>query len=99
LDGAPTLINDAALVEHVAATAVQLYGEGSLAFYSVPSMGAEDFAHYTERVPGAFVRVGTQSSARTAHPIHDALFDLDEAALAPAARLMAGALLSYHTLT
>jgi amidohydrolase len=96
LDGAPSLINDAALVEHVAAVAVRCYGEPSLAFYSVPSMGAEDFAHYTERVPGAFVRVGTQSSARTAYPVHHALFDLDEAALAPAARLMAEVLMSYR---
>ncbi len=63
--------------------------------YSVPSMGAEDFAHYTLRTPGAFVRVGTRSSPRTAHPIHDALFDLDEAALAPAAHLMAEVLRTY----
>jgi metal-dependent amidase/aminoacylase/carboxypeptidase family protein len=56
-------------------------------------MGAEDFAFYTQQIPGLLVRVGTRSSPETSHPVHDASFDLDERALAPTARLMAEALI------
>ena len=59
----------------------------------LPSMGGEDFAYYLERVPGALVRVGTASGDRTRYPLHDARFDVDEAALAPAADVMADACL------
>jgi metal-dependent amidase/aminoacylase/carboxypeptidase family protein len=58
-------------------------------------MGAEDFAHYLQHIPGVLVRVGTANGPATRHPLHDACFDLDEAALAPTARLMAQVLL-YH---
>ena len=88
-DGAPPVINDAALFEYAVGAITEARGADALHVFTLPSMGAEDFAYYTERVPGLFVRVGTRSSARTAHPVHDALFDLDETALGPAARLMA----------
>ncbi len=94
-NGAPPVRNTGALVDHVEQQAVRLYGDGAVHQYELPSMGAEDFAFYTERTAGAFIRVGTQSSERTAHPVHDALFDLDEKALAPAARLMAEVLLNH----
>ncbi len=92
-NGAPPVVNDAALVDHVEATIRARRGDEAVFHYELPSMGAEDFAFYTERIPGAFVRVGTRSSERTSHPVHAALFDLDEAALEPAARLMADVLL------
>lgn len=47
------------------------------------TMGAEDFAYFAERVPGLLMRLGVRSEAAGAtHPIHSALFRLDERALA-----------------
>ncbi len=87
--GSPPVVNDAALVDVAARTIVETRGEAARHVFDLPSMGAEDFAFYTERVPGLFVRVGTRSSTRTAYAVHDSRFDLDESALEPAARLMA----------
>ena len=47
-----------------------------------PTMGAEDFAYFAQRVPGVHVRLGVGSEAAGAvHPGHSALFRIDEAAL------------------
>ena len=87
--GSPPVMNDPALVALARNTVADLYGGDAVVDFPLPSMGAEDFAFYTERVPGLFVRVGTRSSEATAFPVHDAHFDLDESALAPAADAMA----------
>lgn len=92
-DGSPPVLNDPELVALVEGVVLDLHGEAGLKRLELPSMGAEDFASYTQRIPGAFVRVGTRSGPETAHPVHDAAFDLDERALAPTARLMAEAVI------
>lgn len=91
--GSPPVMNDAALVAAGREVVSDLYGARAVHDFPLPSMGAEDFAFYTERTPGLFVRVGTRSSDATAYPVHDAHFDLDEAALAPAAEAMTEMLL------
>jgi amidohydrolase len=49
---------------------------------SSPTMGAEDFAYFAERVPGVLIRLGVRSDSSGAiHPGHSALFRIDEAAL------------------
>ena len=94
-DGAPPVINDAALVRHVGETVRALYGRSAIYAIPRPSMGAEDFAHYLKQVPGALVRVGTSSSPQTSYPLHDAKFDLDERILVPTARLMTAVLMRH----
>jgi amidohydrolase len=93
--GAPPVINDPRLVAHVAKTLLTDHDEAALYQIPRPSMGAEDFAHYQQHIPGVLVRVGTANGPATRHPLHDACFDLDEAALAPTARLMAQVLLHH----
>lgn len=87
--GAPPAINDERAVEAARQSITQRFGEEAI--YDIPktSMGAEDFAHYLREVPGALIRVGTQSGPDTSYPLHDARFDIDEGTLAPTARLMA----------
>ena len=47
-----------------------------------PTMGAEDFADFAQRVPGLLVRLGVRDEARGAiHNAHSSRFRLDEAAL------------------
>ena len=70
--------------EAVAAT----YGEASIREIPVPSLGGEDFSFYLEKVPGAMVRIGTASGRETRYPLHHDRFDIDEASLPAAARLM-----------
>lgn len=93
--GSPPVINDARLVADAEEVIREVFGDGAIYHVPRPSMGAEDFAHYVERVPGMLLRVGTYSDERTAHPLHDAHFDIDERSLAPTAFLMAKLLLHY----
>jgi metal-dependent amidase/aminoacylase/carboxypeptidase family protein len=44
------------------------------------SMGAEDFARFTETVPGALLRLGARPPGRDVD-LHSAAFQVDEAAL------------------
>lgn len=93
--GSPPAVNAPGPVRIVEETIRQDFGEDAIFKIPRPSMGAEDFAHYLERVPGALIRVGTASGPATSHPLHNARFDLDESVLAPTARLMSRVLISY----
>ena len=85
----PAVLNTEPEVVLAEATAQQMFGGDAIVHLPLPSMGGEDFAYYLERIPGAMIRVGTASGAETRYPLHHARFDLDEAALPLAARLMA----------
>lgn len=93
--GAPPVVNDRRLIDNLRASIVESDGPDAVFDIPCPSMGGEDFAHYLTHVPGAMVRVGTASSPATRHPLHDQRFDLDEAALVPAARTMTQALIRH----
>jgi amidohydrolase len=95
LDGAPPVLNDPTLIDRASVITQKLFGDSSVVSIPVPSMGAEDFAYYLERVEGALIRVGTASSPETSYSLHDANFDIDEEALLPAAQLMSGILINH----
>jgi metal-dependent amidase/aminoacylase/carboxypeptidase family protein len=46
-----------------------------------PSMGAEDFAFFTERLPGAYLWLGGRDEAHHA-PLHSCRFDFNDHSLA-----------------
>ncbi len=95
LDCLPPVVNDAACVA-VAREAVEArFGAEAAHELALPSMGGEDFAFYLEKVPGAMIRVGSASGAETRYPLHHARFDLDEAALPRAARLMSDVVIRH----
>lgn len=44
-----------------------------------PSMGVEDFAYYTEKVPGIYYKLGCRNENKgIVHPAHGSYFDIDE---------------------
>jgi metal-dependent amidase/aminoacylase/carboxypeptidase family protein len=94
-DGAPPVINDPTVIQNVEETIRSTFGDQAVHQIQQTSMGGEDFAHYLQHVPGAFIRVGTSSSPKTSHPLHHHEFDIDEAALAPTARLMSRVLTNH----
>ncbi|GIV61810.1 MAG: N-acyl-L-amino acid amidohydrolase [Rhodothermaceae bacterium] len=94
-DGAPAVRNDPRLIDTVRQTILEMHGPEAIFEIPRPSMGGEDFAYYLEEVPGALIRVGTASGPETSHPLHDSCFDVDEAALVPAAHLMSRVLRSH----
>ena len=54
----PTM-NDPVLIDKISEAVSQVLGPDKLLQVPVPSMGAEDFAFYLEKVPGALFRLGT----------------------------------------
>lgn len=88
--GHPGLANDPALIDAVEQALVPVLGREKVAALPRPIMGGEDFAHYLERLPGAFLRIGVRNEARgIVHSIHSPRFDLDEEALPVGAAALA----------
>lgn len=76
--GYPVLINDPGMIGLVASACAKGVGEENVVAV-LPSMGAEDFAYYLEKVPGAFFRLGIRNESKgIIHPYHSSLFDIDE---------------------
>ncbi|MBC8290679.1 MAG: amidohydrolase, partial [Planctomycetes bacterium] len=77
----PPTVNDAGLWTEVKNFAGELLGSGSV--HEIPPvMGGEDFAFYTERIPGCFVGLGVRNeSTGCTHHVHHPLFKVDEDAL------------------
>lgn len=60
-----------------------------------PQMGGEDFAHYLNKVPGAFFFTGAQKEGHN-YPHHHPMFDIDEKAMPIAAKMLIGAYFNYQ---
>lgn len=91
--GAPAVVNAADAVRTAEETLKAVHGETAAHYLERPSMGAEDFAHYLQHVPGALIRVGSRSGPTTGYPLHDDRFDIDEGILEPTATLMSEVLI------
>ncbi len=81
--GYEPLINDDAMVEIARQNAIALVGEENTTVFPRSNMGVEDFAYFTQKVPGAFYSLGVRNEERgIVHPVHHEGFDIDEEALA-----------------
>jgi len=69
----PAVVNDVAETDMIVEVAAQLFGpENAGHIHTLPSMGAEDFAFYLQRVPGCFFFVGNgHDCAYLHHPQYD----------------------------
>jgi len=79
--GYPCVFNHEALNEKSRSLAVEYMGADNVLETEL-RMGAEDFGHYTERIPGCFFRLGTANTARgITAGVHTPVFDIDESAI------------------
>ena len=79
--GYPVLINNSEMSKLVASACSKGIGKENVEVLK-PSMGAEDFAYYLEKVPGAYFRLGCRNEEKgMIHPYHSSLFDIDEEVL------------------
>jgi amidohydrolase len=89
--GYPPTVNPAATTEVIVEALTQEFGDAALVELDHPTMGAEDFSRYLERVPGTFLKlgVGTPGGATSLHSARfappDAALPVGAAALACAA--------------
>ncbi len=90
IKGYPVLINDDAATQKVGSVAIDLLGEDNVEQLPI-RMTSEDFAWYTQEIPGCFFRLGTGNKSNgITSGIHTSTFDVDEDCLVIGARLMAG---------
>ncbi|EIW19080.1 amidohydrolase [Pelosinus fermentans] len=86
--GFPPVINNPQIAEVFANASVETLGaENTLTID--PVMGGEDFSVYLEKVPGAFIFIGTGNKDKgIIYPQHHPKFDIDEKALAYGTEIM-----------
>jgi hippurate hydrolase len=79
--GYPPVVNSERETE-IALEAVRLMGsEASVVAQEYPSMGAEDFGFFSQKLPACYVRYGARTRDDTYIPLHSPLFDIDESVL------------------
>src|ERR671910_949025 len=82
----PVTVNDEGAACRALGVAEELFGEHSVLELSNPSMGAEDFAYYLEKVPGAFIWLGVGEDVSG---LHTPQFAFDEEILPRGSALLA----------
>jgi amidohydrolase len=93
--GNPPTRNDAALTRASVPSLQRVYGAARTREVA-PQMGAEDFAEFSERVPGLYVKMGVRNEAKgITAMIHTEDFDIDEAVLPLGVRAMTTLIVDY----
>lgn len=79
--GYSPVINDPSVTAVIAEAACEAQGPGNVLEIK-PVMGGEDFSYYQQKIPGAFLFVGSGNSDKgIIYPNHHPKFDIDEQAL------------------
>jgi len=87
--GYPFLVNNPALTAKAKSWATDFLGKEKVVDLDL-RMTAEDFAYYSQQIPGCFYRLGVRNEARgIIHGLHNSRFDADESSLITGPGLMA----------
>jgi amidohydrolase len=87
--GYPYLENNPELTRRIRAAAEEYVGKENVFNIDI-TLGAEDFAYYSQVIPAAFYRLGTRNDAKgISSYVHTPTFDIDEDALKIGPGLMA----------
>jgi amidohydrolase len=95
--GYPITYNDPALTEKMAPTLKRVAGAANVSVVN-PTLGAEDFSFFQQKVPGLFFWLGTRPANQTpeeAASNHSPLFFVDESGLGLGIRAMAHVTVDY----
>jgi len=76
-----SVMNETRLTHLVADCAKAALGASQVEWIDEPSLGAEDFAIYTDQAPGMMFRLGVGFTDRPNYPLHHPRFDVDETAI------------------
>ncbi len=86
--GVPPVVNDPDAVAVAERAVVRTFGAGAVEA-APQSWGGDDFAWYTQQVPGAYLRLGTHDPASGSMlDLHAGHFDVDERAIGVGVRLL-----------
>ena len=87
--GTPPLINDPRATEWARRGVEAVLGDGALVPLGFLNLAGEDFAHYLERMPGCFLRIGAREPGGEVVPAHAPRFYAAEESLFVGAAVLA----------
>lgn len=87
VQGVPPVVNDERCAELAATAVEQVLGADGVG-PATQSSGGEDFAWYTEEIPGVYLRLGVWDGESAESDLHHPAFMLDERALPHGARIL-----------
>ncbi len=94
-EGVPPNVNNLEVSQFLAAAGEKVLGKENVLLLP-PSMGGEDFALFTEQIPGAMIRIGSGNEAEGKNqPLHSPYFDIDERSLVHGVEVFVQAVKSY----
>mgnify|MGYP001813635160 CR=1 FL=1 len=79
--GVPSVQNNLNLTKLLETASREAWGSELVQIIPEPSLGAEDFSVYLEKVPGCMFRLGVGHTEKDNYPLHHPLFEVDEAAI------------------
>ncbi len=95
-EGYPVCYNHEQSVHKALEASREIVGEDKVIFPGTPVLGGEDFAYYTEKIPGCFIFLGIRNEQKgTVYMCHDPRFDVDEEAMIYGMALHATLALQY----
>ena len=80
-ENSPPVVNTDRETEIARRAAAEIVGPEAIVPQDYPSMGAEDFSYFLQRIPGCYVRLGTRGPDKEYVPLHSPLFTVDETVL------------------
>jgi len=93
--GVPSVHNDEKLTKIIEIATREAWGDESVQILPEPSLGAEDFSVYLDKVPGCMFRLGVGHNGETNYPLHHPKFEIDEEAIITGVVTMAYAACKY----
>ncbi|APB33422.1 amidohydrolase subfamily [Gloeomargarita lithophora Alchichica-D10] len=93
--GVPGVQNDPGLTQLVEQSAHSAWGTERVQILAEPSLGAEDFSLYLEKVPGTMFRLGTGVAGQPYYSLHHPKFTVDEAAILTGVVTMASSVWNF----
>ncbi|HET7552294.1 MAG TPA: M20 family metallopeptidase [Gemmatimonadaceae bacterium] len=87
--GPPPIVNPQRAAAWAREAAVSVLGAESVVPLGTLNMGGEDFAHYMERIPGCFIRVGARERGGEPIPAHSPRFYAAEESIFVGAAVLA----------
>ena len=93
--GVPSVHNDKKLTQIIESATREAWGDESVQILPEPSLGAEDFSIYLDKVPGCMFRLGVGHGGETNYPLHHPKFEVDEDAIVTGVVTMAYAAYKY----
>lgn len=74
IDNYPALVNDKAVTNLIADEARSLIGEKNVILADTPSMGADDFAYFTNAAKGCYFNIGTAEPGKPLDALHSGTY-------------------------